>query len=87
MTAGTAAEAGVRLISELTRKDAAGATSVEPGEDGWIVGVEVVEDHRIPSSADILALYEAEIDTDGRLLAYRRLKRYRRGAGNGTEDR
>jgi Gas vesicle synthesis protein GvpO len=48
-------------------------------EDGWIVEVEIVEDRRIPSSADMLALYEIELDADGELLAYRRTRRYRRG--------
>jgi hypothetical protein len=47
-----------------------------------VVEVEVVEDRRIPSSGDILALYEAEMDMEGNLLAYRRIRRYRRGRGD-----
>jgi hypothetical protein len=49
------------------------------GEGGWRVVVEVVETHRIPNSADILATYQAEIDEDGELISYRRLHRYLRG--------
>jgi hypothetical protein len=55
---------------------------VEPGEDGWIVSVEVVEDPRIPSSSDILATYETEFDLSGELLSYRRVRRYARGRGD-----
>ena len=47
-----------------------------------MVGVEVVEDRRIPSSADILATYHATIDAEGELVAYRRLRRYTRGRGD-----
>ena len=46
-------------------------TAVEPtDEDGWIIEVEIVEDRRIPSAADILALYEIELGPDGDLLGY-----------------
>jgi hypothetical protein len=55
---------------------------VEPSEDGWVVGVEVVEDRRIPSSTDILAIYQAELDEGGELISYRRIKRYKRGQGD-----
>ena len=54
-------------------------TSLERTDDGrWVVGVEVVETRRIPDSTDILAVYEAELDPEGELLAYRRVKRYSR---------
>ncbi len=81
-SAAQAAQAGLREIVELTGKDPEGVTGVEPGDDGWVVGVEVVEDRRIPSSADILAIYEAELDRGGNLLSYRRLQRYPRGKGS-----
>jgi hypothetical protein len=58
-----------------------GVTGVERTEDGWLAGIEVVEDRRIPSSADILATYEAALDTEGELLSYRRARRYPRGRG------
>jgi hypothetical protein len=59
-----------------------GATSVMPTDDGWTVEVEVVEDRRIPSSTDMLALYEVVLDLDGELLSYRRTRRYVRGVGD-----
>ena len=66
-------------IAALTSRSVSGVTSVEPAEHGWLVEVEVVEDKRIPSSSDLLALYEAELDEHGDLLAYRRTRRYARG--------
>jgi hypothetical protein len=79
LTARESAEAALRQVAELTAKQVEGVTGVERTEDGWLVGVEVVEDRRIPSSADILAIYEAAIDMDGELLSYQRVKRFPRG--------
>jgi hypothetical protein len=63
----------------MTGKEPEGITSLEQTDDGgWVVGVEVVEIRRIPDSTDILAVYEAELDAEGELLAYKRVKRYSR---------
>ena len=84
LTAKQAAREALRQIMELTGKPVEGITEVERTEDGWTVGVEVMEDRRIPSSADILAIYNATIDADGELMSYRRLRRYTRGRGEGS---
>jgi hypothetical protein len=83
--AAKASQLAMRQIAELTGKQSEGITGVERGDDGWIVGVEVVEDRRIPSSTDILATYETEVDADGELVSYRRVRRYARGRGD-SED-
>ena len=82
LTARQAARAALRQMVELTSKHAESITGVERREDGWTVSIEVVEDRRIPSSADILATYETEVDGDGELMSYRRVKRYSRGRGD-----
>ncbi|MEU2001213.1 gas vesicle protein [Rhodococcus sp. NPDC019627] len=76
------AQVALRDITKLTGKQPLGATSVMPSDDGWTVEIEVVEDRRIPSSADMLALYEVVLDLDGQLLSYRRTRRYMRGSTN-----
>ena len=81
-TARQAARAALRQIIELTDKQAESITGVERKEEGWTVSIEVVEDRRIPSSADILATYETRIDEDGELTSYRRVRRYSRGRGD-----
>lgn len=80
-----AAEAGrmaARQVFELTGREPEGVTSIQRSEQGWTVGVEVVESRRIPDTTDILAVYEAELDGDGELISYRRVDRYARGRGN-----
>ena len=84
LTANQAAKEGLRQISELTGKRPEGVTGLESTDGGWVVGVEVVEDRRIPSSSDILATYEAEFGTAGELLSYRRRQRYSRGRGDAS---
>jgi len=67
-------------LGEITGVEAVRVTSAVPNEDGgWIIEIETVEDRRIPSTADILALYEVELDSNGEMLAYQRIRRYMRG--------
>lgn len=80
ITAADASKLGVQQIAKLTGKEPEGVTGVEPGEGGWIVTVEVLDDRRVPSSSDVLSAYETEISSDGDLLSYRRIKRYSRGS-------
>jgi hypothetical protein len=83
-TAREAAELARQSIAEMTELQPVQMTSVSPTDDGWLVEVEVLEDRRIPSSSDILAVYEVELDATGELLAYRRIRRYLRSqTGNG----
>ncbi|MEV0390901.1 gas vesicle protein [Nonomuraea sp. NPDC050643] len=85
LPAAEAGEAGLHAITSLTGKEVEGVTLVEPTDDGWLVGVEVVEDRRIPSSGDILALYNVDLDMGGNLLSYRRTRRYKRASGAAAE--
>ena len=86
LTAADAARTGLHQIAELTGRQPERVTAVEPSQDGWVVGVEVVEDQRIPSSSDILAIYETEFDLSGEFLSYRRIRRYARGRGYSDGD-
>jgi len=70
-------------VAELTGHDVETVISIERNDDGWKVGVEVVETRRIPDSADILASYEVFVDCEGELVSYRRTHRYARGQLHG----
>lgn len=72
----------MRQIAELTGKKPEGVTAVAPAEDGWMASVEVIEDRRVPSSADVMAIYDTLISADGDLQSYRRVSRYSRGRGD-----
>ena len=66
-------------VAKMTGKEPEQIVSLEQADDGgWLIGVEVVETRRVPDSTDVLAVYEAELDAEGELVAYRRVKRYSR---------
>jgi len=72
----------LRDISDLTGRPPSTVTALERDDDGgWVVEVEVVEERRIPSSGDMLAIYRAQLTEAGSLTAFRRISRYPRGKG------
>ncbi|WP_432969287.1 gas vesicle protein [Dactylosporangium sp. CA-233914] len=78
----TVAKAALQDVAELTGKAPSGITALEPDDDGWMVEIEVVEERRVPSSGDILAVYRAKLDADANLTGLRRIRRYPRGKGD-----
>jgi hypothetical protein len=73
--AGTAREA----VEGLTGKTPEAVTAIDRSDDGWRVAVEVLELERIPSTTDVMAIYEVTLDEQGELQGYRRVHRYLRG--------
>jgi ADP-ribose pyrophosphatase YjhB (NUDIX family) len=68
-----------RELSEITGLEAESVTSLERAEDGsWLVTVELLELSRVPDTDDVIGSYEVELDENGELLGYRRLRRYAR---------
>jgi hypothetical protein len=68
-----------RELAEIVGRQPEGVISLERTDDGWRVGIEVLELHRVPDTADVLAEYEVEADPHGELISYRRVARYARG--------
>src|SRR5262249_22283141 len=83
LSAADAARAALRHIAGLIDKPPLGVIAVKPSDEGWTVTVEMLEDGRIPSSADILALYDVDVDVDGTLRSYQRMRRFQRGRADG----
>ena len=81
-----AGAAALEVIGSMVGKEALGVTSLEPTEDGWLVGVEVLEYARLPRTSDVLGLYEVELDLQGEVISYRRARRYLR-ATTGDDQR
>jgi len=75
-----AALSGARQLVELTGKAFEGIVGITKDDGGWTVEVEVLEMRRIPSTTDVLAVYEMTLDGDGDLAGYRRADRYVRGS-------
>ena len=66
-------------LAEMTGLEAEGVTSLEQAEDGtWRVSVELLELSRVPETDDMLGSYEVELEEDGEIVGYRRVRRYAR---------
>jgi len=55
---------------------------IDKTDDGWRAKVEVVEEKeymQVIGQHDLLAVYELELDEEGELQGYRRVKKYHRG--------
>jgi len=65
-------------LRQLNGTEAESVSSFARTRDGWRVTLEVVEVRRIPETTDVLASYAVELDDDGNLVAYERVRRYQR---------
>jgi hypothetical protein len=78
------ARQAMNTLAELVGCPAEGITSIRHNDDGWVVEVEVLEVERIPETTDVLASYEVEIDNDGEIVEFRRVRRYLRTQTEGV---
>jgi hypothetical protein len=79
----TAARRASRRLESLTGHPVDGVSAISREEDGWRIELDVVEVARIPDTTSLMATYQVELDKDGRLLQYRRVRRFRRCATDG----
>lgn len=74
-----AAREAALYLAEMTGKEFEGIVGIRRSGDDWSVEVEVLEMRRIPSTTDVLAVYEVTVDAEGELVGYERKARYVRG--------
>ena len=72
--------AALRQIAAVTGRRTDTVSAAERTDDGWRLEVELVELERVPSTTNILATYQVDLDDDCALVGYRRLRRYYRNA-------
>ncbi|MFH8337353.1 gas vesicle protein [Streptomyces sp. AM6-12] len=66
-------------LAELTGLVPESVSSFEQTENGWSLEVEVLELERVPDTMSLMGAYQVELDQDGQLTGYRRVRRYERG--------
>jgi hypothetical protein len=66
-------------LAELTGMEPESVSSFEKNADGWTLDVEVLELSRVPDTMSLMASYQVDLDRDGQLTGYRRVRRYERG--------
>jgi hypothetical protein len=65
-------------LEEMMGRPVEAVLGMERDAEGWVVTVQVVELQRIPSSTDVLGSYGVDVDGDGVVVGYRRIRRYYR---------
>ncbi|RCV47945.1 gas vesicle protein GvpO [Marinitenerispora sediminis] len=66
-------------FEELTGVPVESVSGLERTDDGWTVTLEALELQRVPDTVSVLATYTVELDEDGELVGYRRVRSYTRG--------
>ncbi|KOV96390.1 gas vesicle protein [Streptomyces sp. NRRL B-3648] len=74
-------------LAELTGLAPESVSSFEETDDGWSLEVEVLELARVPDTMSLMASYQVELDPDGQLTGYRRVRRYERGRADARGGR
>ena len=65
-------------LNSLTGLDISSTVRAVRENGGYLVAIEVIEKHSIPDGMDILATYEAKVDTDGNMLEFKRTRMRKR---------
>ena len=81
-----AVQAAREQLRQLHGAEAESVSSFGRTRDGWRVTLEVLELRRVPETTDVLASYLVELDPDGNLVAYERLRRYARSEASDGES-
>ncbi len=76
-------ESAKAQLTAMTGKVAESASGIAERDGGWCVTVEMVELERIPPTTSILGTYEAQIDREGNVLGFERVRRYSRSDADG----
>lgn len=72
-------ERALAEVSDLVGCPAEGVTGIRATDDGWVVTIEVLEVGRVPETTDVLASYDVQVDRDGDVMGFHRVRRYLRG--------
>lgn len=79
MTGAEIAKRARQQLAELTGLESHAVSALSRDDEGWHADVEVIELKRIPDAQSIVARYGVLLNAKGKLVSYRRVRRYLRG--------
>jgi hypothetical protein len=74
----------VAQFSDVSGTKPEQVSGVRSSDHGWSVLVEVLDLERVPSTTSVLSTYRIDLNADGELIGYERVRRYTRAATEGT---
>jgi hypothetical protein len=79
LSASELSQAALATVEELTGYEPEAVTALEWDGELWRVTVDVLELPRVPNTTDLLGSYTVQLDEQGTLRGYKRVRRYQRG--------
>jgi hypothetical protein len=67
-------------IKDLTGYEPEAVTGMQWEGESWSIMVDVLELERVPNTTDVIATYVVQLDDSGRMLGYKRERRFVRGS-------
>jgi len=67
-------------FAQLVQQTPERVSGIRKVDGGWSVLVDVLELERVPDTTSVLATYRVDLDGNGELQGYERLRRFTRGA-------
>ena len=80
---GSIVREAVRQFVELNGTEPEHISGVRSTDEGWSILVEVVDLERVPSTTSVLSSYRVDVDSNGQLIGFERVRRYVRAATDG----
>lgn len=80
-------ERATSQLEEVTGLNAETVSAAFRDEQGWHIGLDMLEMSRIPTATDVLGDYEVLLDDDGNMLRFERKKTRLRGVPMEEEEK
>jgi hypothetical protein len=84
LSAAELSKAALVTIGQLTGYKPEAVTGLEWDGELWQITVDALELARVPNSTDVIGEYVVQLDEQGTLRGYKRVRRFNRAAG--TEE-
>jgi len=68
---------------ELSGQEPDRVSGVRRVDDGWSLLVDVVDVERVPATTSVLSTYRVDVDGDGEMTGYERVRRFTRSSVDG----
>jgi hypothetical protein len=68
-----------RQMSAITGLTSDTVSRFDRSDEGWTLGIDMLEHRSVPRTQDLLASFEVLLDEDGRVTRWRRTGRFVRG--------
>ena len=70
-------------FAELSGQVPDRVSGIRPADSGWSILVDVVDLERVPATTSVMSTYRVDVDAQGDLTGYERIRRFTRSSVDG----